>query len=959
MWPFHCPRHRSVHSSLRKAVARGELTETADGYRLASSDLFRREAEAEKFAEVIASGDGRLQAAAALATLVAPLERVLPFRTTGSVGAYEVQSARLPLQGSELGIFVLRSEEGAARLAFYTHGTVLYRHRAKPDEAWTSNAQFDASTLLSLIRRANYPTPGIERLQPGSSEEADRIRNSLAETSPLRSRTPVPGERTISGLRASPGRIVGRVVFGTKGRVPHDLQGAVLVTPALRPEDAPFLYHATGVVTTGGGILSHAGLLAVQFRRPALIVAGRWESDDAGPLTLHYASMHYEVEEKEVHGYLTCIRRRIREREHLLREGDLVVLEEREDVLRVLGQDRQVLACHESFRQLGRTALDLSEASNDHDILLLRGVRIRARHQLEKVLQRITDPALTCHAVSELLSGSGISPTETKRLLRLILDNHSSGEIARKHLRWIADKLLEQSRAATRTAQKRIPDSESTDEILSLRLDALHAHQSLVGACTPLGESGVESGFVDSFPAPTLDQPALLRLAELQRRASERLEALDQESTGSSCRHLLRQLHRIDRLIGTAGKEKKSIETVRAHLSRSDESARRKLSTRSILWPEDGGLELFGSLGWKAANLAEISRITGRPLVPEWFAVTDRAFQRVLESPVDKTLSKIAHTPGGASTLLEAIQAVLNNDRLDQRQRSSSIRSLWEAVVLPQDLVREVLAAYRRLGREDSSEVHGSPVGPEPTVALRSSSHEEDAEIATRAGEFDTFLFIRGKDALLDYLRRTWSGLWSERALHHRSILGMSSMVTGGGVIIQRIVDSRVSGVLQTVNLAQNDFRQVVINAGLGLGQGIVSGTVAADHIVVSKDMNLRRGPLHFRYTTAEKKEYVVFDQRAGLGTIQCEAPFHQRRRPALEYAELCELVAVASLLETSYGYPLDIEFGIEGKRLWILQARPVPASMRSFQETIEKHPLTNMEHPYTLMQGHHYHDQA
>ena len=73
-------------------------------------------------------------------------------------------------------------------------------------------------------------------------------------------------------------------------------------------------------------------------------------------------------------------------------------------------------------------------------------------------------------------------------------------------------------------------------------------------------------------------------------------------------------------------------------------------------------------------------------------------------------------------------------------------------------------------------------------------------EIAARAGEFDTFLFIRGEQPLLDHIKKAWSGLWSERAIHNRLVLGVSSDPVGGGVIIQRNAWSRVSGVLQTVN---------------------------------------------------------------------------------------------------------------------------------------------------------------
>jgi phosphoenolpyruvate synthase/pyruvate phosphate dikinase len=146
--------------------------------------------------------------------------------------------------------------------------------------------------------------------------------------------------------------------------------------------------------------------------------------------------------------------------------------------------------------------------------------------------------------------------------------------------------------------------------------------------------------------------------------------------------------------------------------------------------------------------------------------------------------------------------------------------------------------------------------------------------------------------------------------------------------------------VLQTVNVAEDEPREMVINVGLGLGEGIVSGTVAADHVVVAKEGDLERGPLRFRYVTADKRERVVFDRRAGVGTSRGECLYHQRLRPALEYVELAELVAVAARLEAAYGYPLDVEFGIEGPRLFVLQARPVATFLSLLRDTLESHPL-------------------
>jgi pyruvate,water dikinase len=92
-----------------------------------------------------------------------------------------------------------------------------------------------------------------------------------------------------------------------------------------------------------------------------------------------------------------------------------------------------------------------------------------------------------------------------------------------------------------------------------------------------------------------------------------------------------------------------------------------------------------------------------------------------------------------------------------------------------------------------------------------------------------------------------------------------------------------------------------------------------------------------------EKREQVVFNAREGVGTVRCEVTYHQRLRPALQYAELCELVRIASRLENVYGYPLDMEFCVEDSKVWILQARPVPTFESVLQKTIEDYPLSGV----------------
>jgi pyruvate,water dikinase len=927
---------RQLLRPLREAVVRGQLVATAAGLEARPPELFERWHEAEVFAEMLGQGD--VAPAVRLARLVAPLERTLRFRGTGRVNGHELQRARLPLRGEGLSLFVLRDAGGIIRLALFARGEVLGRRREAGSARWEATWSSDPAELLALLRRNNYLPPGAE---PGAvrAEEAAEVLAWFRRPRTLEAPPPLPGERVLSGFRASPGRTVGRTLFGTEGRVPGDFDAAVLVAPSVRPEDNTFLYHARGIVSTGGGILSHAGLIATQFRKPALIVSGQWQREPDGSSSLVYRTPEYREERRARGGCEVTLFRDWREREHCLREGDLVVLDAALGTLRVLGQERDALALHDELWRFGEAGRRLARSASAPELLALRGQRVRAAHQIRKILVRLTDPVLARHAAHELLSGEALSGEAASRddraeLLGLLLQNRAAGDAARDYLVELVRELRELHQARAEETRRLLPTAVSTYEVLARRLDTLGLGRAAEEAAASLQVCGVAPPAEEAPALPDIDALALERLGELC--AARLRELLAAPTHDARRRHLLRQIERLDLLLGHPGEA--DVRRARARLADEDEAARRALRERRVVTDADAGFELHPFIGWKAANLAEVTRL-GSGFVPPWFVVTDYAFEEVFDAPVARLGVGVEAVASGASTLRDAIAVILARGDLDNDRKSALIRGLWDAVQLPDELAREVRTAYRRLAEQPMS--GSQPDDPEgPFVAIRSSAREEDAELAARAGEFETFLFVRGEERVLQQLQRAWSGLWTERAIHNRGLVGLGSERAGGGVIVQRIVWSRVSGVLQTVNVAEGDPREMVANVGLGLGEGIVSGTVAADHVVVAKEGDLESGPLRFRYVTADKREQVRFDRRAGFGTTRAECLYHQRLRPALEYVELAELVAVAARLETAYGYPLDIEFGIEGSRLFVLQARPVATFFSLLQDTLERHPF-------------------
>jgi phosphohistidine swiveling domain-containing protein len=937
-----------VLKPIRAAIARGQILASTDRLQTAPAEAFQESASPAEFAGLLASGVDELASAVHIGHLISPLERTLRFRTTGAVEGWNVQVARLPLRSSECALFILRDTQGMIRMGFFIRDDLLFRSRKTPASGWESNRCLDPGLLASLLRRNNYivadPAPETS-VGEESALIADEIRQSRAQ----RRRFAVP-EKVLRGIGASPGQAVGRVVFGTAGRAPENLDGAVLVSPAVRPEDTIFLYHAAAIVSTGGGILSHAGLIALQFRKPSLVIEGRWQLEPDGSLSLRYLSRRYREREETIAGLDVVIREDEQRQERALREGDLVAINATDGIMTILGQETDVLSLHDGFRQFAKAGKALAEVAEEQEQLAARGRRLRARHQIEKILRRLNDRALAEHAVGELFLGDRMSGDETAdrertQLLRLLLTNPHVGETARGSLKRLSANLRDDFRAACDRARHLLPSAASIWDVLELRSHYLRLRNRLDGVQAVLRECGISGSAPDAGIGLEIDRMAAARLQEICAVATAEAETLLHSGCHAArLRHLHGTIVRVSELVGCRPEDVRVAGQLRFHVDSCDEASRHSLARRRIVLPADGGLELGRMAGLKAANLAEIERLAGTGLVPPWFAVTDFAFQEVLDSPLDGFSLAAQEFPAGTS-VRQAIDSILGSPQLNGAEKSSSIRRLWEEIPLPDALAQEVAQAYLDLApASDRTGNHH--------VAIRSSGREEDTETASRAGEFETYLFIAGVQPVLQHLKRTWSGLWTERAIHHREVFGTASSPTGGGVIVQRIVWSRACGVIQTVNASRRDMGEMVINAGNGLGEGIVSGTVAADQITVAKDGNLENGMFRFRYVTADKRERVVFHQQAGQGTVRVETLYHQRLRPALEYAELCELVQIAARLEKAYGYPLDIEFGIEGARLWLLQARPVPTVLASLRGTRELHPFPQAHRVSAVQEG-------
>jgi len=312
--------------------------------------------------------------------------------------------------------------------------------------------------------------------------------------------------------------------------------------------------------------------------------------------------------------------------------------------------------------------------------------------------------------------------------------------------------------------------------------------------------------------------------------------------------------------------------------------------------------------GGKAANLGEL--IHAGFAVPAGFCVTTAAYVRV-------------SSRAGLDTYLSGLEAVSREESARQIELATAIRTALGQTPLPPEVIEAVTRAYQAL----------SPGEPLP-VSVRSSATAEDLPEASFAGQQETFLNVIGSEAVLTAVQRCFASLWTDRATQYRTSLGIPPRNVRLAVVVQRMVEAEVAGVLFTANPLTGKRRQAVIDANPGLGEAVVSGATNPDHFVVQT-------------TTGEIIERRLGDKQvliqavAGGGTQMIEAGASSALA-CLSDDQIRALAALGARVEALYETPQDIEWAIDPSgQMFLLQARPIttlfplPAGAPSTDESL------------------------
>lgn len=301
------------------------------------------------------------------------------------------------------------------------------------------------------------------------------------------------------------------------------------------------------------------------------------------------------------------------------------------------------------------------------------------------------------------------------------------------------------------------------------------------------------------------------------------------------------------------------------------------------------GKEDIPLVGGKGANLGELTR--AQIPVPPGFIVTSEAYTYFVEKE------------GLKEYIVKLLETLDPSDMKKLREVAELIKRRISQATMPPEIEKEIREAYRELGG---------------VVAVRSSATAEDLPEASFAGQFRTFLNIEGEENVLEAVKNCWASLFEPRAIFYRAQHGYPLSKINMAVLIQRMVQSEVSGVIFTLEPLRGEEDKILIEAIFGLGEAIVSGEITPDLFIIDKQ------GLKIIEKKIGRQEWKLIKNPLKEGEANIRVPLADPLAQKVSDEEVIFLAELGKRIEGLYQFPQDIEWAKEGGKFFIVQTRPV-----------------------------------
>ena len=292
--------------------------------------------------------------------------------------------------------------------------------------------------------------------------------------------------------------------------------------------------------------------------------------------------------------------------------------------------------------------------------------------------------------------------------------------------------------------------------------------------------------------------------------------------------------------------------------------------------------------GGKGASLGEMTQ-ADIP-VPLGFVILSTTFDKFIKD----------------ADLIQEIDAIL--DKVDHREihtvesASEKIQGLVKKAIMPENISEEIIKYFKNLDTE--------------YVAVRSSATAEDGTEHAWAGQLDSFLNTTEED-LLEKVQHCWASLFTPRAIFYRFEKGLHTTQISVAVVVQKMVNSEISGIAFSVHPVTEDRNQLIIEAGFGLGEAIVSGQITPDSYVIEKE------PRRIIDINISNQVRGLYRAKSG-GNEWVEIKEPKASSQVLSEKQILELSNIILGIENHYNFPCDIEWAYEGGKFYIVQSRPI-----------------------------------
>ncbi|MCR4662625.1 MAG: hypothetical protein K5622_01900 [Endomicrobiaceae bacterium] len=720
--------------------------------------------------------------------------------------------------------------------------------------------------LIKILKQEGYE---IAKPEFADTRERKRIRNLLSRDIRKVESPNVPCISTSEGNGIS---VVGNITFD-KDSVDEN---SILVVPYTTPDDMKFIEKSKGIITSGGGILSHAAITTRELEKPSVIFnSANWTNNKELEILYYLPFGDIKVIDNEYNV------QELKAKRKTLKEGSRVLMN---------GETGMVLL----FDDMDNGLLDELQQYIDTD---------NTDAVLEFMKKHIEDEKINRYV--EYVYFQAIGNKKAAKILDLLLSENMP-DIVKKKFNELNDSYIQDKVQSISEAVENIKTIYNVNIVYNI-----------------VGELKKKLSFIRTSEKREDIETLKEQIKTIEKETKEKLNRYMQAFI-KEARGLLNKGKMDIKDIQRAILMLKNVEIYNYFVSDSETSndlltkkeiirdfvpaLRNKLNSYEI---EDEGEDLQEEISLfeeKASNEKKFGSKTAQ--LAKMFKILKKKFGVTVPNGmgISVTVMPMLFKSVGKENLLSEFEEAIKDKN---KRRAKELAKM----------ICDVIDSNEFTGTEIENGIKerlNTFVKPGINYSVRSSGVGEDATNNAFAGMGETELNVKYEN-IYENVKKCWKSFFADRCIDY---MVSSGQVVKPAVLVQEMIDSEISGVV----FSRNKYGNGTINSVFGQGEGIVSGMFTPDNILF--DMNT--GEI-IEYSVADKQFELVTDENGGLKQV---AVGRKARSRTLSTKEVKKLAEVMKLLENYSGYPIDVEFAVRGEELYILQMRPITTLDKKEKET-------------------------